>query len=79
MDQFTPAVNGKDIKLTLNSDLQYFAQQAIQSQKDKLSAEWGVIVVSDVKTGNIVAMADTNAPDPNAPARWTPRTGASVP
>ncbi|MET3811202.1 penicillin-binding protein 2 [Arthrobacter sp. UYEF3] len=69
VDQFTPAVNGKDIKLTLNSDLQYFAQQAIQSQKDKLSAEWGVIVVSDVKTGNIVAMADTNAPDPNDPGK----------
>ncbi|MCB5275255.1 Penicillin-binding protein PbpB [Arthrobacter sp. SO5] len=69
VDQLTPAVNGKDIKLTLNSDLQYFAQQAIQSQRDKLSAEWGVIVVSDIKTGNIIAMADTNAPDPNDPGK----------
>ncbi len=69
VDQFTPAVNGKDIKLTLNSDLQYFAQQAIQSQKDKLSAEWGVIVISDVKNGNIIAMADTDAPDPNDPGK----------
>ncbi len=69
VDQFTPAVNGKDIKLTLNSDLQYFAQQAIQSQKDKLSAEWGVIVVADAKNGNILAMADTDAPDPNDPGK----------
>lgn len=69
VDQFTPAVNGKDIKLTLNSDLQYFAQQAIQSQKDKLSAEWGIIVVSDAKNGNIIAMADTDAPDPNDPGK----------
>ena len=69
VDQLTPAVNGKDIKLTLNSDLQYFAQQAIQSQRDKLSAEWGVIIVSDIKTGNIIAMADTNAPDPNDPGK----------
>jgi cell division protein FtsI (penicillin-binding protein 3) len=69
VDQLTPAVNGKDIRLTLNSDLQYFAQQAIQSQKDKLSAEWGVIVISDVKTGNIIAMADTDAPDPNDPGK----------
>ena len=65
----TPAVNGKDIKLTLNSDLQYFAQQAIQSQKDKLSAEWGVIMVQDIKTGNIIAMADTDSPDPNDPGK----------
>jgi cell division protein FtsI (penicillin-binding protein 3) len=69
VDELTPAVNGKDIKLTLNSDLQYFAQQAIQSQSDKLSAEWGVIIVQDIKTGNIIAMADTNAPDPNDPGK----------
>ena len=69
VDELTPAVNGKDIRLTLNSDLQYFAQQAIQSQTDKLSAEWGVIIVQDIKTGNIIAMADTNAPDPNDPGK----------
>ncbi|WP_024367406.1 peptidoglycan D,D-transpeptidase FtsI family protein [Arthrobacter sp. TB 26] len=69
VDQLTPAVNGKDIRLTLNSDLQYFAQQAIQSQRDKLSAEWGVVIVQDIKTGNIIAMADTNSPDPNDPGK----------
>lgn len=69
IDELTPAQDGKDVKLTLNSDLQYFAQQAIQDQADKLSAEWGSIVVEDVKTGNIVAMADTNAPDPNDPGK----------
>lgn len=67
MDELTPPEDGKDVKLTINSDLQYFAQQAIQSQTDKLGAEWGVIIVMDVKTGNLVAMADTNAPDPNNP------------
>jgi cell division protein FtsI (penicillin-binding protein 3) len=69
VDELTPAVNGKDIRLTLNSDLQYFAQQAIQSQTDKLSAEWGVIIVQDIKTGDIIAMADTNSPDPNDPGK----------
>ena len=69
MDELTPPQDGKDVKLTINSDLQYFAQQAIQSQSDKLGAEWGVIIVMDAKTGNLVAMADTNAPDPNDPGR----------
>ena len=69
VDQLTPAVNGKDIKLTLNADLQYFAQQAIQSQRDKLNAEWGVVIVQDIKTGDIIAMADTNSPDPNDPGK----------
>ncbi|MGN8132027.1 peptidoglycan D,D-transpeptidase FtsI family protein [Paenarthrobacter sp. 22069] len=67
LDELTPPQNGKNVKLTLNSDLQYFAQQAIQSQADKLSAEWGVIIVMDAKTGNLLALADTNAPDPNNP------------
>ncbi|WP_251043813.1 penicillin-binding protein 2 [Arthrobacter sp. ISL-48] len=69
VDQLTPPENGKDVKLTINSDIQYFAQQAIQSQKDKLSAEWGTIVVTDIKTGNLIAMADTDSPDPNDPGK----------
>ncbi|GAC1494535.1 MAG: penicillin-binding protein 2 [Pseudarthrobacter sp.] len=69
VDELTPPKDGKNVKLTLNPDLQYFAQQAIQSQSDKLGAEWGSILVMDAKTGNIVAMADTNAPDPNDPGR----------
>lgn len=69
VDELTPPEDGKDVKLTLNSDLQYFAQQAIESQSDKQGAEWGIITVMDAKTGDIVAMADTNAPDPNDPGR----------
>jgi len=68
-DELTPAVDGSDVKLTLNTDIQYFAQQAIQNQVDKLSAEWGVIIVMDTKTGNLIALADTNAPDPNDPGK----------
>lgn len=68
-DETTPAVDGSDVKLTLNTDIQYFAQQAIQSQVNKLNAEWGVIVVMDAKTGNLIALADTNAPDPNDPGK----------
>ena len=68
-DELTPAVDGNDVKLTINTDIQYFAQQAIQSQVNKMNAEWGVIIVIDIKTGNLIAMADTNAPDPNDPGK----------
>ncbi|WP_442961092.1 peptidoglycan D,D-transpeptidase FtsI family protein [Pseudarthrobacter sp. J64] len=67
IDELTPAVDGKDVKLTLDADLQYFAQQAIQTQKEALGAEWASLVVSEIKTGNVIAMADTNTPDPNNP------------
>jgi cell division protein FtsI (penicillin-binding protein 3) len=68
-DELTPAVDGSDVKLTLNTDIQYFAQQAIQSQVNKMNAEWGSIIVIDTKTGNLIALADTNAPDPNDPGK----------
>lgn len=68
-DKLTPAQNGKTVKLTINSDLQYFTQQAVQTQAQKYSAEWGIAVVMDVKTGNILAMADTNSVDPNDPGK----------
>ncbi|WP_441436896.1 peptidoglycan D,D-transpeptidase FtsI family protein [Arthrobacter sp. RAF14] len=71
-DHITPAKNGKTVKLTLDSDLQYYAQQVIQTQVNNLGAEWGSVVVQEVKTGKIVAMADTNTPDPNNPGGVAP-------
>nr|WP_229866443.1 MULTISPECIES: penicillin-binding protein 2 [Sinomonas] len=68
-DKYTPAQNGKTVKLTINSDLQYFTQQAVQTQAQKYNAEWGIAVVEDAKTGNILAMADTNSVDPNDPGK----------
>ncbi|MDQ4500800.1 penicillin-binding protein 2 [Sinomonas sp. ASV322] len=68
-DQLTPAQNGQTIKLTINSDLQYFTQQAIQTQTDKYSAQWGIAIVQDVTNGNILAMADSNPVDPNDPGK----------
>ncbi len=68
-DKLTEAEDGKTVRLTLNSDLQYFAQQAIQTQTNKYSAEWGIAIVMDAKTGNILAMADSNSVDPNDPGK----------
>lgn len=68
-DDLIPAQNGETVKLTINSDLQYFAQQAVQSSVDQLHAEWGNAIVMDAKTGDILAMADTNPVDPNDPSK----------
>lgn len=68
-DKLTPAKDGKTVKLTINSDLQYFTQQAVQTQAQKYSAEWGIGIVMDAKTGNILALADTNSVDPNDPGK----------
>ncbi|MEG9247731.1 penicillin-binding protein 2 [Arthrobacter sp. Soc17.1.1.1] len=62
-----PAVDGQSVKLTIDQDLQWFAQQTIASQVKDYNAEWGNIVVVEAKTGAIRAMAESTTLDPNDP------------
>ncbi|MDF9277257.1 penicillin-binding protein 2 [Arthrobacter sp. EH-1B-1] len=72
-----PAQDGQSVRLTIDQDLQYFAQQTIAAQVEDYNAEWGNIVVVEAKTGAIKAMAESTTPDPNdyaatAPEFWKP-------
>lgn len=60
-----PALPGSTVALTIRRDLQWIAQDAINTQVADSGAEWGVVVVMDVKTGEILAMADSDSVDPN--------------
>ncbi|MHA7208282.1 peptidoglycan D,D-transpeptidase FtsI family protein [Arthrobacter sp. MDT1-65] len=62
-----PAVDGQGVRLTIDQDLQWFAQQTIASQVKDYNAEWGNIVVVEAKTGAIRAMAESTTLDPNDP------------
>jgi cell division protein FtsI (penicillin-binding protein 3) len=53
----TPATNGSDIKLTINSNLQYDAQKACEQQVRVMHARECTVVVMQPKTGDILAMA----------------------
>ncbi|GAB3567514.1 peptidoglycan D,D-transpeptidase FtsI family protein [Spelaeicoccus albus] len=59
-------VDGTSLNLTINSDIQYFAQQQIAAQVKKMDAEWGTVVVMR-PTGEILALADSPGVDPNNP------------
>ncbi len=61
----TPAVNGTSVQLTLDADAQWFVQQAAQQAKDVSGAQHVSVVVQDVKTGQVVAMANDGTFDPN--------------
>ena len=63
--QETPAVPGRDVRLTIDSDLQWFAQNAIAQKVNETQALSGTIVVMRVKTGELVAVASYPTFDPN--------------
>lgn len=61
----TPAQDGKTVRLTLDQDIQYFAQQQIMARTQQLDAEWGTAIVMDIRDGSILALADSSMIDPN--------------
>lgn len=65
-EQMTPAVDGKNVRLTINQDIQYFAQQVVKARAKELKAEWGSAIVMDVRDGSLLALADSSTMDPGA-------------
>ena len=65
-EQMTPAVDGKNVRLTIDQDIQYFAQQVVKARAKELKAEWGTAIVMDVRDGSLLALADSSTMDPGA-------------
>ncbi|MEW9548650.1 penicillin-binding transpeptidase domain-containing protein [Nonomuraea sp. NPDC050783] len=59
--QRTAPVDGRDIRLTIDRDIQWAAQKSIGDQVRESGADSGTVIVMDVRTAQIVAMA--NAPE----------------
>lgn len=56
--------DGDTIRLTLDADLQWHVQKAIQTAKDTSGAETASAVVLDARTGEVRAMANDNTFNP---------------
>ena len=59
------AVDGRDVTLTLDLDLQTYVQQKLEKGKANSQAEGAEAVVLDAATGQVLAMANTDTVDPN--------------
>ena len=59
------AVNGYDIYLTLDSNIQRFAENAV-NDLEKYKPDWSIVSVMDAKTGAILASATTPSYNPNS-------------
>lgn len=61
----TPAVNGQDYQLTLDSGLQWQAEQYIANQVRQTKADWGAVIITNVKTGEVLTLANAPSFDSN--------------
>ena len=57
--------NGSDFVLTINHDIQYKTEAVLADAVKRYQADSGSIVISDPKTGKILAMANSPTFDPN--------------
>lgn len=62
---FKDAVDGKDIVLTINRDVQAEAERLLEAQVERFSAEGGSLIVMNPENGEILAMANAPSFDPN--------------
>jgi cell division protein FtsI/penicillin-binding protein 2 len=62
----TAAIPGANVTLTLDANVQLWAEQGLANAVRNTAADGGEVIVLDPRTGGIIAMASTNSFDPNA-------------
>lgn len=72
-----PAVDGKNVKLTIDRDVQNSLMKAVDSSVEANQAEWGAAVVIEVGTGRVLALVDSRSPDPSNLAEVDPSNWGS--
>lgn len=66
----TAPVNGQDIRLTIDRDVQWYAQRVLRDAVQRADADSGSAVVLDTRSGELLALADYPTFDPNNRLRY---------
>ncbi len=61
------ARDGGDLKLSIDTNLQYFSQQVLETAVKNERADYGTAIVIEVKTGRLLVAAEAPTVDPNNP------------
>ena len=70
-----PAIPGANLKLTIDSTIQYVVETGLAQTIQQLGAQSGTVVVVNAHTGAIVAMAGAPTFDPNQYGNYANTTG----
>ncbi len=62
-------VNGSDLTLTIDRDVQWYTQRLLRGAVQGAGAESGAAVVLDSRTGELLGLADYPSYDPNKPGK----------
>ena len=68
----TPAVDGKDFQLTIDADLQWMVERRLAERVGEVGGNWGVAIVQDVETGELLSLANHPSYDSNKPGDAAP-------
>ncbi len=64
--------SGKELVLTLDTQIQFFAEESIAKTVNNFGATWGGVLVIDIPTGDILAWAQYPFFNPNAYKNYKP-------
>ena len=59
------AINGNDVYLTIDSNIQFFLEQAANKAEADYNFDWLTLIVADAKTGKILGTTQKPSFDPN--------------
>lgn len=74
-----PAINGATVKLTIDSDIQWFVQSEVAKAKVASGAKSASAVVLDAKTGEVLAMANDGTFNASKPLSEQPNADLGNP
>jgi len=66
--EVTPAQNGLNLRLSIDSELQWMVQERLAKQVVRTGSDYGTAIVMNVKTGEVLAMANAPTYDSSNPS-----------